>query len=92
MPTRNCRLMLAPLASGVPSVTVPAPRLPPKAVPFGDAGGCSRVVPWTLTVQGGVAGAPVAAHVAASLTPATTTRVEVRARRSAIPDGAGKVV
>ena len=80
--------MLAPLASGVASVTVPALMLELKAEPLGAAGGVSSVVPWMVIVQGGVAGAPVAAHVAASVTPATTTDPEVRFRRSAKPDGA----
>ena len=84
--------MLAPLASGVPSVIVPALTLPLKPEPFGCAGGVSRVVPWTVTVQGGVTGAPVAAQVAASSMPATTTEADVRGRISATPDGAGNVV
>src|SRR6266545_1770438 len=92
IPTRNCTLMLAPLASGVPSVTVPALRVLLKPPPLGCDGGCSSVVPCTVAVQGGVAGAPVAAHVTVSLIPATTTALEVRGLRSAIPDGAGKVV
>ncbi len=92
MPIRNCRLIEAPLASGVPSVTVPADIEALKALPFGDDGGCSNVVPCTLAVHGGVAGAPVAAQVAASLIPATTTRLDVRERKSAMPEGAGKVV
>jgi hypothetical protein len=69
--------MLAPGASGVPRVTVPADSEALKALPFGELGGCSSVVPWTVAVQGGVAGAPIAAHVAASLIPATTTDGEV---------------
>src|SRR4030095_6522448 len=84
--------MLAPLASGVMSVTVPAVRLVLKPPPFGCEGGWSRVVPCTVAVQGGVAGAPVAAHVTLSLMPATTTAPEVLALMSAIPEGAGKVV
>jgi len=50
------------------------------------------VVPCTVVVHGGVAGAPVAAQVAESLMPATTTAPDVRARKSAKPDGAGNVV
>ena len=84
--------MLAPLASGVPSVTVPADQLLLKAPPLGCDGGVSTDVPCTVAVQGGVAGAPVAAHVALSLMAATTTALEVRCLKSAIPDGAGKVV
>ena len=82
----------APEARGVARVTVPADIDPLNAVPFGEDGGCSNVLPCTVTVQGGVAGAPVAAQVAASLTPETTTATDVRLRRSAIPEGAGKVV
>src|SRR5258705_10670104 len=92
MPSRNSRLTLAPLARGVASVTVPAFMLLLKPPPFGCDGGCSSVVPCTVAVQGGVAGAPVAAHVPASLMPATATDPEVRGLRSAKPDGAGNVV
>src|SRR5882724_3156103 len=92
MPSRNCRLTLAPLASGVPTVTVPALKLLLKPPPFGWEGGCSRVVPCTVTVQGGVAGAPVEEHVTVSLIPATTTADDVLGLKSAIPDGAGNVV
>src|SRR5262245_4960022 len=92
MPTRNCRLIEPPFPSGVPRVTVPAESEPLKAVPFGDDGGCSRVKPWAVVVQGGVAGLPVARHVPASPIPATTTATDVRARKSAKPDGAGNVV
>src|SRR6185369_10329817 len=92
MPIRNSTLILAPLANGVPRVTVPALKVLLKPPPFGCGGGCSRVVPWTVTVQRGTAGAPVAAHVTGSLMPATTIETEVRGRISANPDGAGKVV
>src|SRR5262245_28137493 len=84
--------MLAPFASGVPKVTVPALRLVLNPPPLGCDGGISRVVACTVMVQGGVAGAPVAAQVAASVMPATTTAAEVRGLMSANPDGAGKVV
>src|SRR6476620_9327777 len=84
--------MEAPLANGVPSVIVPALSEPLNAVPLGEEGGCSTVVPWMFTVQGVVATPFEAKQVAASVMPATTTRVEVRSRRSAKPDGAGKVV
>src|SRR5882724_9849382 len=84
--------MLAPFASGVPKVTVPALRLLLKPPPFAWEGGCSRVVPCTLTEQGAVTGVPVKEHVALSLTPATTTKLDVLGLKSAIPDGAGKVV
>src|SRR5205085_9987443 len=92
MPSRKCRLIDAPFASGVPKVTVPAESVELKPPPFGCEGGCSKVVPSTLTVQGVVATPFEARHVAASLMPETTTSVEVRGRRSAKPDGTGKVV
>ena len=78
------------MASGVPSVTVPAEYEPLNAPPFGCDGGCSKVVPCTVT-EHGVAD-PAAVQVAASVMPATTTELEVRVRKSAKPDGAGKVV
>ena len=46
----------------------------------------------TVAVQGGVTGAPVAAQVAESFIPPTTTELEVRVRKSAKPEGAGNVV
>src|SRR5215203_2008283 len=46
--------------------------------PFGCDGGCSRVVPWTVTLLPPVMG--------------TTIVPELRGRRSAVPEGAGKVV
>src|SRR5688500_16588026 len=92
MPKRNIRLMLAPLASGVARVTVPADIELLKAPPLGWLGGCSSVVPWAFTVHGGVAGVPVAAHVAGSLMPAITTNDEVLALKSAVPLGAGNVL
>src|SRR5580765_3222089 len=84
--------MLAPLASGVPRVMVPALKVLLKAPPFGCDGGVSTVVPCMFTVHGVVATPFEARHVAASLMPALTTRLEVLARRSANPLGAGKVV
>src|SRR4051812_31850847 len=71
---------------------VPALNVPLKPEPFGCDGGCSRVVPCTVAVHGGTSGAPVAAHVAASLMPRTTTEIDVLGRRSANPLGAGNVV
>src|SRR5262245_39102522 len=76
--------MLAPLASGVPRVTVPELIELLKPPTFGCGGGCPRVVPLTLTLtvpdqQGG-------------RSTVTTTVGDVRGRRSAKPDGAGKVV
>src|SRR4051812_9179000 len=79
--------MEAPFASGVASVMVlmASDELTPP--PSACAGGISSVEPSTTTLHG--AGPP---QVAASLTPATVTGAEVRARRSAEPDAAGVVV
>src|SRR5262245_28737440 len=76
--------MEAPLANGVPNVTVPADMDELKPPPFGCDGGCSSVVPLTDTLlvplpQGG-------------RSTVTTTVVDVRGRRSAMPEGAGNVV
>src|SRR6185369_648003 len=84
MPSRNLTSIEAPLAIGVASVTVPADIDELKPPPLGCDGGCSRVVPLTVTLlvplpQGG-------------RSTVTTTDVEVRGRKSAIPLGAGKVV
>src|ERR1041384_6041851 len=84
MPSRNRTSIDAPLAIGVASVTVPADIDELKPPPFGCDGGCSSVVPLTVTLlvplpQGG-------------RSTVTTTAVEVRGRKSAIPLGAGKVV
>src|SRR5262245_41421544 len=84
--------MLAPFASGVPSVTVLALKLPLKPLPLGCDGGCSSAVPCTVTVHGVVAEPVDARQVAASVIPDTTTATEVRGLKSAMPDGAGKVV
>src|SRR5918996_4534300 len=84
MPSRKRTSMLAPFASGVASVTVPADIEELKPPPFGCDGGCSSVVPLTVTLlvplpQGG-------------RSTVTTTAVEVLGRRSAMPLGAGNVV
>src|SRR6185295_14457844 len=84
MPTRSRTSIDAPLASGVASVTVPADRDELKPPPFGWDGGCSSVVPCTVTLlvplpQGG-------------RSTMTTTAVEVLRRMSAMPLGAGNVV
>src|SRR4029079_18885555 len=84
MPSRNRTSTEAPLAMGVASVTVPADIDELKPPPFGCDGGCSRVVPLTVALlvplpQGG-------------RSTVTTTAVEVRGRKSAMPLGAGKVV
>src|SRR5689334_22323282 len=86
-PRRNCRLMLAPGASGVPRVMVPALIELLRPPPILCVGGCSSVVPSTVTEQGVVATPFDARQVPASVTPLTTTLVEVNARRSAIPPG-----
>lgn len=90
MPIRKRTLIDAPLAIGVPEVMVPADNDELKPTPFGWLGGCSNVVPCTVTVQGGVKAA--AAQVVESFTPATTTASELLGLRSAYPVGAGKVV
>src|SRR5215470_14033250 len=84
MPSRNRTSRLAPFASGVPSVTVPADIDELNPPPFGCDGGCSSVVPLTLTLL-----VPLP-HGGRSTV--TTTVVEVRGRRSAMPLGAGNVV
>ena len=85
-------LMEAPFANGVPSVIVPDDQVELNAPPLGCDGGCSSVVPCTLTVQGVVATPFDARQVAESRIPETTSSDDVRDRRSAIPEGAGKVV
>src|SRR5215470_18244301 len=84
MPRRNRTSRLAPFASGVPSVTVPDDIDELKPPPFGCDGGCSSVVPLTLTLL-----VPLP-HGGRSTV--TTTVVDVRGRRSAMPLGAGNVV
>src|SRR5687768_4938577 len=84
--------MLAPVASGVASVTVPADIVELNPPPLGCEGGCSSVVPCTVTEHGAASGGVFAAHVAGSLMVAMTTAVEVIGRMSAMPDGAGNVV
>src|SRR5258705_3557602 len=89
MPMRKRTSILAPLARGVASVIVPALMLLLKPPPLGCDGGCSRVVPWTVTEHG--VACPAAVQGAESLMPATTTDVDVLGLRSAIPDGARQV-
>src|SRR5215210_7748097 len=84
MPSRKRTSRLAPLASGVASVTVPEESDELKPPPLGCEGGCSRVVPCVVTFE------VPEPHGARSTV--TTTAVEVRGRRSAMPEGAGKVV
>src|SRR5262244_3488839 len=84
MPSRNRTSSDAPFASGVPSVTVPEDSDELKPPPFGCDGGCSSVVPLTDTLL-----VPLP-HGARSTV--TTTEVDVRGRKSAMPLGAGNVV
>src|SRR3989344_2843355 len=84
MPRRNRTSMEAPAAKGVPKVTAPADRGELKPPPLGCEGGCSSVVPSTVTL---LVPAP---HGARSTV--TTTLEDVRGRRSAVPDGAGNAV
>src|SRR5690349_4922759 len=84
MPRRKRTSSVAPLASGVARVTVPDDIDELKPPPFGCDGGCSSVVPLTVTLlvplpQGG-------------RSTVTTTAVEVLGRKSAMPLGAGNVV
>src|ERR1043166_6052315 len=84
MPRRKRRSRFAPFASGVASVTVPDDIDELKPPPFGCDGGCSSVVPCTVTLL-----VPVPQGGRSTV---TTTEVDVRGRRSAMPLGAGKVV
>src|SRR5678816_1461265 len=84
MPSRKRTSSEAPFASGVASVTVPDDSEELNPPPFGCDGGCSSVVPWTVTLL-----VPVP-HGGRSTV--TTTAVEVLGRKSAMPLGAGNVV
>src|SRR5215470_10725603 len=84
MPSRKRTSTEAPFASGVPSVIVPADIEELNPPPFGCDGGCSSVVPLTDTLL-----VPLP-HGGRSTV--TTTEVEVRGRKSAMPLGAGNVV
>src|SRR5689334_8750110 len=84
MPSRNRRSRDAPFASGVASVTVPDDSDELKPPPFGWDGGCSSVVPFTGTL--------LVPDPHGGRSTVTTTAVEVRGRRSAMPEGAGNVV
>src|SRR5689334_10821581 len=84
MPSRNLTSTLAPFASGVARVIVPADIDELNPPPFGCDGGCSNVVPFTVTLL-----VPLP-HGGRSTV--TTTAVEVRGRKSAMPLGAGNVV
>src|ERR1044072_5044646 len=85
MPSTNCTLTDSP--SGSETGTRRVEFHPP---PFGCVGGSSRIVPVTVTVHG--ADWAAAAQVAVSVMFEIITSPEVRARRSATPAGAGKVV
>src|SRR5437762_10889089 len=84
MPSRNRTSTEAPFANGVANVTVPADIEELNPPPFGCDGGCSSVVPCTVTLL-----VPLP-HGGRSTV--TTTAVEVLGRKSAMPLGAGNVV
>src|SRR6476660_1229887 len=84
MPSRKRTSMDAPFAIGVASVTVPADIEELNPPPLGCDGGCSSVVPLTVTLL-----VPLP-HGGRSTV--TTTDVDVRGRKSAMPLGAGNVV
>src|ERR1044071_6716314 len=84
MPSRKRMSIEAPFANGVPSVTVPDDIDELKPPPFGCEGGCSRVVPFTETLE--------VPEPHGGRSTVTATVVDVRGRRSAIPEGAGNVV
>src|ERR1043166_6513545 len=84
MPSRNRTSTLAPFASGVASVIVPADIDELNPPPFGCDGGCSSVVPLTVTL--------LVALPHGGRSTVTTTAGDVRGRRSAMPLGAGNVV
>src|SRR5678816_2612569 len=84
MPSKNLTSTLAPFAMGVASVTTPADRDELNPPPFACVGGSSRVVPCTVTL--------LVPEPHGGLSTVTTTAVDDRGRRSAMPLGAGKVV
>src|SRR5262245_2736653 len=84
MPSRKRTSTVAPFANGVPNVTVPADIEELNPPPFGCDGGCSSVVAFPVTLL-----VPLP-HGGRSTV--TTTAVEVRGRKSAMPLGAGNVV
>src|SRR5215210_2871566 len=89
MPSRNWTLIWPPGAIGVPTVTVPVESVELKAPPFGCAGGSSSVVCCTVQVLAGQAGfGPVIVTTAGT----AGVGLDVRARRSAKPEGTGNVV
>src|SRR4029434_3198241 len=84
MPKRKRRSMEAPLARGVARVTVPAPIELLKPPPLTCEGGCSSVVPWTVTFD--------VPDQRVGRSEVTTAAVDVRGLKSAMPLGAGKVL
>src|ERR1044072_6634110 len=84
MPSRKRRSSDAPFASGVASVTVPDDNDELKPPPFGCDGGCSSVVPLTVTLL-----VPLP-HGGRSTV--TTIALEICGRKSAMPLGVGNVV
>ena len=74
------------------NVIVPALKLVLSAPPIDCVGGCSTVVPNTVTEHGADAGVPVAAQVAESLTPLTVTDSESIALKSATAPDTGKAL
>ena len=84
MPSKSRRSSEAPLANGVARVTVPAPIEELKPPPFACVGGCSSVVPCTVTL--------LVPEPHGGRSTVTTTADEVRGRKSAVPEGAGNVV
>ena len=83
-PHRNRTITVLPGGIGVPKVTVPTEKLPLKAPPFGCEGGCSSVVPRMVMTE-----VPVPQGRFEKL---SVVSAVVRVRKSAVPDGAGKVV
>src|SRR5215213_9057589 len=77
MPIRNCTSTLPPGDIGRTRLTFGAESEELKPPPLGCCGGCSRVVPCTVTVEPSVR--------------LTTTDPDVRGRKSAVPEGAGNV-
>src|SRR6185295_14810806 len=90
-PSRNCTFTLAPAANGVLRVIVPTAMVALNPPPIVCPGGCSSVVPCTVTVQGVVEGVPVEAHVAESLTVTPVTATEESTRKSAVLPDTGNV-
>src|SRR5262245_57687726 len=84
MPSSMWKSRVMPLASGVPAVTEVTESVLLNPPPFGWLGGCSSVVPCTVTEL-----VPLP-HGGRSTT--IDDEDDVRGRRSAKPEGAGNVV